>query len=36
MRLLAKGRMENPFTAMEVTPAAGNIFRKLLLFISNG
>jgi hypothetical protein len=31
--LLAKGRMAWPFTTKELTPAAGNILRKFLLFI---
>jgi hypothetical protein len=33
MVLLANGRMACPFTANDVTPAAGNILRKFLRFI---
>jgi len=33
IRLLAKGRMEKPLTAKEVTPAAGSNRRKFLLFM---
>jgi hypothetical protein len=31
--LLANGRMGKPLTAKVVAPAAGNIFRKFLLFM---
>jgi hypothetical protein len=33
MRLLAKGRKENPLTAKGVTPSGGNILRKLRRFM---